>query len=149
MKGWHCFERKCISIGSFCRYSEIFEGDENLFKEKDRLAQTQALFRMFLSNESSQCYYSFCNEDIADEDCDWHCTICKRCRDWREWHCDGCNKCKNVHRLNQIVIGLFQVLMEQQCHVHDVHQMKMIETMMRGFLAFGNSDVFYSMKIVI
>lgn len=63
-------------------------------EEKDRLAHTQKFFRMLLSDQASPRYYSFCNEDMAEEDCDWHCTICKGCRDWREWHCDGCNKCK-------------------------------------------------------
>jgi hypothetical protein len=48
---------------------------------------------MLLSDEATMRYYSFCNDDLAEEDCDWHCTICKTCRDWREWHCDGCNKC--------------------------------------------------------
>ena len=38
-------------------------------------------------------YYSFCWDTVAQEDCTWHCEICKTCRDWREWHCDNCNKC--------------------------------------------------------
>ncbi|CAF4774551.1 unnamed protein product, partial [Rotaria sp. Silwood2] len=47
---------------------------------------------MLLSDDATMHYYSFCNDDLAEDDCDWHCTICKTCRDWREWHCDGCNK---------------------------------------------------------
>ena len=76
-------------------------------EEKDRLAHTQKFFRMLLSDEASPRYYSFCNKDIAEQDCDWHCTICKGCRDWREWHCDGCNKCKNYSSINKIFIGIF------------------------------------------
>ena len=61
---------------------------------------------MLLSKEPAQIYYSFCNEDIGDEDCDWHCKICKRCCDWREWHCDGCNQCKNSSLFDKIFIGM-------------------------------------------
>jgi hypothetical protein len=48
---------------------------------------------MLLSDDATMHYYSFCNDDLAEDDCDWHCAVCKSCRDWREWHCDGCNKC--------------------------------------------------------
>jgi hypothetical protein len=33
------------------------------------MAHTQELFRMVLSDKVS----SFCNDDIAEEDSDWHC----------------------------------------------------------------------------
>ena len=38
-------------------------------------------------------WYSFCWDDVAQDDCSWHCEICGECRDWREWHCESCNKC--------------------------------------------------------
>ncbi len=38
-------------------------------------------------------WYSFCWDEIVDDDHTWHCEICGTCRDWREWHCDECNKC--------------------------------------------------------
>jgi len=38
-------------------------------------------------------YFSFCWHEIAQDNCTWHCEVCKTCRDWREWHCENCNKC--------------------------------------------------------
>ena len=38
-------------------------------------------------------YYSFCWNDVVQDDNTWHCEICNKCRDWREWHCVFCNKC--------------------------------------------------------
>jgi len=38
-------------------------------------------------------YYSICWGDVAQDNCSWHCEVCRTCRDWREWHCDNCNKC--------------------------------------------------------
>ena len=38
-------------------------------------------------------WYSFCWQDVVQDDCTWHCEICGQCRDWREWHCERCNKC--------------------------------------------------------
>ena len=47
--------------------------------------------------ECSKCgtlyWYSFCWDEVVQDDCTWHCKICGECRDWREWHCDNCNKC--------------------------------------------------------
>ena len=42
---------------------------------------------------NEEYWYSFCWNDVAQDDCTWHCDICNKCRDWREWHCDECNKC--------------------------------------------------------
>ncbi|CAF0929381.1 unnamed protein product [Adineta steineri] len=90
--------KKIINCG---RFSEV--DDDEDFKEwsqkwkqievDDKISHMQKLFRMLLSNDATTRYFSFCNDDLAEEDCDWHCSICKSCRDWREWHCDGCNKC--------------------------------------------------------
>lgn len=38
-------------------------------------------------------WFSFCWNDIVQDNCSWHCDICRTCRDWREWHCDQCNRC--------------------------------------------------------
>jgi len=38
-------------------------------------------------------WYSFCWNCVVQDDCTWHCEICRECRDWREWHCERCNKC--------------------------------------------------------
>jgi hypothetical protein len=41
-----------------------------------------------------ECYsYSFCWNDVVQDNDTWHCNICRTCRDWREWHCLKCNKC--------------------------------------------------------
>ncbi len=88
------------SYGMF-RYSEVDDDEEfkkwtkkwNRIEADEKLAHIQKFFRMLLSDDATTRYYSFCNDDLAEEDCDWHCSVCKQCRDWREWHCDGCNKC--------------------------------------------------------
>ena len=42
---------------------------------------------------SSFWYYSFCQEQVVQDDCTWHCLRCQHCVDWREWHCETCDKC--------------------------------------------------------
>lgn len=39
-------------------------------------------------------FYSFCRNDLEQDNCTWHCKVCKECKDWRDWHCKGCNKCQ-------------------------------------------------------
>jgi hypothetical protein len=41
----------------------------------------------------TEYWFSFCWNVVAQDDCSWHCEICKMCRNWREWHCETCNKC--------------------------------------------------------
>ena len=44
---------------------------------------------------NGELFYSFCRKGALEQDnCTWHCQICKVCQDWREWHCKGCNKCQ-------------------------------------------------------
>jgi len=38
-------------------------------------------------------WYSICWRSVVQDNCTWHCDVCKQCRDWREWHCPDCNKC--------------------------------------------------------
>jgi hypothetical protein len=38
-------------------------------------------------------WYSFCLDEVVQDDTTWHCETCGECRDWREWHCEKCNKC--------------------------------------------------------
>ena len=38
-------------------------------------------------------WYSFCWDRVVQDNCSWHCDICRKCRDWRWWHCDVCDKC--------------------------------------------------------
>jgi hypothetical protein len=83
-------------------FSYVFDDDEEFQewkekwqnKEKDeKLGHTQELFRLLLSFSGSTYYYSFCRNDVVEDDCGWHCITCKKCMDWREWHCARCNKC--------------------------------------------------------
>jgi hypothetical protein len=48
---------------------------------------------MLLSDDAETYYYSFCQKDILEDMCSWHCIKCKKCLDWREWHCGECDKC--------------------------------------------------------
>ena len=49
------------------------------------------------SYECSDCsegyFYSFCYDEVMDEQSIWHCNDCRTCREDREWHCKTCNKC--------------------------------------------------------
>ena len=38
-------------------------------------------------------WYSFCWDEVVQDNCTWHCETCGACRDWREWHCETCNRC--------------------------------------------------------
>ncbi len=87
------------------RYSDILSDDDEFKKwskkwkkieANEKLDHMQEFFRMFLSNDTTSCYYSFCDDSFADENCDWHCITCKKCLDWREWHCGNCNKCNYI-----------------------------------------------------
>lgn len=59
--------------------------------------ETVKLKDLLNEHTCSQCsevyYISFCWKTIVQEDCTWHCEVCKTCRDWREWHCETCNRC--------------------------------------------------------
>lgn len=75
----------------------MFE-DENFKNPKKEgkqvtIADAQRLFRSLLSDQATDLYYSFCQDEICSSDNDWHCSICKSCMDWRVWHCDSCNRC--------------------------------------------------------
>jgi hypothetical protein len=47
--------------------------------------------------ECRQCgetyWYSFCWKIVVQDNCTWHCKVCRQCRDWRVWHCDNCDRC--------------------------------------------------------
>jgi hypothetical protein len=38
-------------------------------------------------------YYSFCMNDVMDNNSMWHCHACGTCREDGEWHCKHCNEC--------------------------------------------------------
>ncbi|XP_037044242.1 uncharacterized protein LOC119080130 [Bradysia coprophila] len=63
-----------------------------------KLAQSQKLFRMLLSSNSDDAFaslyfFSFCRNDVFNNDNAWHCVTCQTCQEWREWHCGRCDKC--------------------------------------------------------
>ena len=52
------------------------------------------LLDQYHCNECDEEYwYSFCWDQVVQDNCTWHCTDCGICRDWREWHCETCNRC--------------------------------------------------------
>lgn len=84
-------------------YEELLEDDDFRKWKKDgkkisadqKLAHTQKLLRMLLSNDlDSQYFFSFCQDDVFNNDNAWHCITCKTCQEWKEWHCGHCDKCK-------------------------------------------------------
>eukprot|EP01084_Bolivina_argentea_P127741 225894_1 len=51
------------------------------------------LLKDYYCEECGEIFYSFCRENTDQENCTWHCDICKECQDWRVWHCETCNLC--------------------------------------------------------
>lgn len=70
-----------------------WEDKRKIIKPDEKLAHTQELFRILLSEGGSDYYYSFCNDNIAEDDSDWHCIRCKTCHDWRVYRCRNCHRC--------------------------------------------------------
>ena len=96
---------KLVTLDGIFRYPDMLENDEELhewsrtwknIKPEEKLAHTQEFFRMLFSDGGSDYYYSFCNNDVAEADSDWHCITCGTCRGWREWHCKYCNQCMHL-----------------------------------------------------
>ncbi|XP_071150870.1 uncharacterized protein [Mytilus edulis] len=40
-----------------------------------------------------EIFYSFCRSEPQQDNCTWHCDVCKSCEPWRTWHCPKCDKC--------------------------------------------------------
>jgi hypothetical protein len=74
----------------------------NANDKDEKLAHIQKFFRMVLSDDSTLYYYSFCQEDVLDDNCHWHCIKCKKCLGWREWHCGECDKCMFIYLLEYV-----------------------------------------------
>jgi len=51
------------------------------------------LLKLYTCECNQEWYYSFCWDTVAQDDCTWHCEVCKTCNDWRVRHCEECNKC--------------------------------------------------------
>lgn len=133
------------------RFSESSLADEWEADDatKDDISKMQELFRMVFSR-SSDSYYSFCYDDLLDNDSYWHCAICKRCDKWRTWHCEKCNKCKRFfvcfkiwEQLNRKFLFFFiflQALTVRAYHVNDVvdhpQNQMMMSPIRRSFHSF-------------
>ncbi|CAF4141003.1 unnamed protein product [Rotaria sordida] len=60
-------------------YSNVLDDDDfeewtetwNTIDKNEKLAHTQELFRMLLLNDATTYYYSFCENDVFEEDCNW------------------------------------------------------------------------------
>ena len=54
----------------------------------------QSLLRQGLSDQG-YFKWSVCRGGTwVQDDCTWHCRVCRECNDWREWHCSVCKKCQ-------------------------------------------------------
>lgn len=82
----HAAEVKALSESQLKLICELPCGCESVPLEK--------LLRIYPCSVCGEDYwYSFCWDEVVQDSCTWHCTICKTCRDWREWHCERCNRC--------------------------------------------------------
>jgi hypothetical protein len=108
---------KFFIIIAILSYADTSADDDNEFNEwleewkeiepDEKLPHTQELFRMVSSDKVS----SFCNDDVAEEDSDWHC---KTCHDWRVWHCQDCHQCMYLRSYEEInfmnfILGTYDV----------------------------------------
>lgn len=96
-------------------YEDLLDDDDDFKKWKkewkkipadQKLAHTQKFFRMLLSTDSddeSLYFFSFCQDDVFNNDNAWHCINCQRCQEWNEWHCGQCNKCKDFFVFNDSI----------------------------------------------
>jgi len=86
------------SLDAIEEYKNLTKEDLAQLVELPCECETVALKDLLVDEYScSKCdeihYYSFCWNQVVQENCTWHCDICKQCRDWREWHCPNCNRC--------------------------------------------------------
>ena len=85
------------SLDSVEQYKTLTEKELNTVHELPCGCESVALKDVLTDYSCSKCgevyYFSFCWHEIAQDNCTWHCEVCKTCRDWREWHCENCNKC--------------------------------------------------------
>ncbi len=87
---------------NFSSYSDVYY-DERFIKwnkkwdkiddDDEQLVHLQKFFRMILSTNTASYYYSFCDDDVYQDNHQWHCIKCQKCLEWREWHCGECDKC--------------------------------------------------------
>ena len=92
-----------LIILSECLVIQIFFFDEkfkrwtkkwNTINKEEELGHIQKFFRMLLSDDTTDYYYSFCRNDVEQDNCTWHCIKCQKCFSWRDWDCGECDKCK-------------------------------------------------------
>ncbi|CAF1146498.1 unnamed protein product [Rotaria sordida] len=65
--------------GQMSIYSNVLDDEDfeewiekwNTIDKNEKLGHTQELFRMLLSNDATTYYYSFCENDVFEEDCNW------------------------------------------------------------------------------
>ena len=61
--------------------------------EDEDLDYIQKLFRILLSNDTTTLFYSFCNEDVFEDNCQWHCIKGQKYCDCKKWHCEEGDEC--------------------------------------------------------
>lgn len=88
----NCLMRIIIYIFSFSEWSLADEWEDKEYKEdkedndggKNDISKIQELFREVFSN-SSDFYYSFCNDNLLENDSYWHCDKCNKCKWFRSF----------------------------------------------------------------
>lgn len=74
------------------------EENKNSIKSEDDMELVmRALSTTCIKKEDdyySDLFFSFCNGDVEQGICTWHCRVCQGCKDWRDWHCKGCKECQ-------------------------------------------------------
>ncbi len=90
-------ELTLCAIQNIHEYKSLTEEELETIVELPCGCESVPLRKLISPYECSECgeeyWYSFCWDDVVQDNCTWHCDICGTCRDWREWHCEECNKC--------------------------------------------------------
>jgi len=77
---------KALSAGDLAKIYELPCDHEK--------ASLEELLKDYDCQKCGETYwYSFCWDEVAQDNCTWHCKVCGQCQDWRVWHCENCNKC--------------------------------------------------------
>lgn len=95
--GMNVEEMHICSLDAIEKYKKLTEKQLNKKYELPCGCEQVALKDLLNDYACSECsevyYYSFCWSSVEQDNCTWHCEVCKSCKDWREWHCENCNRC--------------------------------------------------------
>lgn len=104
-----------LHINSFVSHEDLLDDDdykkwkheEDKITAGQKLGHTQKLLRLILSHDPENLYYfSFCQDDLYNNDNAWHCITCQTCQEWDDWHCGQCDKCNVTDSFVSITLKL-------------------------------------------